>query len=491
MKRLDKILLFASGYGILLVVLALSCSPKVTVHHLDGQKLDSEGPFYSLPVNVIQLQMTVSQVTEEPGRLWFCSELLTLAGFDQGAIEKIRRENEKIYAMPNHRKVTFEISDPKLLVTAVPDPAHTYLIDVKGGFFNQKDITIKLNEIGIITGMDATVTDKTLEYAVTFLEVASTIAPLMLSIPETRPPQPLPRCTGESRVQAHKIVNQISDFGEARKKLITGTGRVSIGGEAFDSMLAEINKMEKQLLEKNFTGYKNKIEWKPLLEYTPLENNEKVLLFSITDKGCIKIPEKNSQNPVVDNLDEIQVPVAIDNVCKIDTDRQDVVIEDISLLITVPADYKENARLEKIRAANYDSSKQEDQGIVYRIPARAKVEVVRKELLPRTNPKTVVMSKPQIAQLGLEATLPAKLGYGKSGYSLEFYDNTGSLKKVGGSSEPIPTTTITKSATAATSIVDSIEDRDIVDLKRKNEEMQLKINKIKLEEELEKLESQD
>lgn len=472
-----------------LTFLALSCSPKVTVRHLDGQKLENDGPIYSLPISVIHVPMTVSQVTETPGKVWECGDELDKLGYDADSIKKIYQANEQIYNSGGKR-ITFEISDIQILVTAVPDPDHTYLIDLKSGFFDQKDTVIRLNELGNITGMDATVTDKTLEYAVTLLEVAAKIFVLGS---KKIPPPPKPTCTYDKRAQARKAVNEILNLRKARKNLVMGTTGDGMDGEALTSMLAEIDKMEKQLIDVNFRPRKSKVEWKPVFEYTPEKDGDSVELFYITDTNCIRLPDGTTNQPNLDNLDEIEIPQSIDsrNSPCLNSDGSQTDKEHVYLTVNAPLHYKENMRLEEIKAAEYETSQEGNQGIVYRIPARSRVQIERSELTNDAQPKLIARSKPQIAQLGTEVTLPAQLGYGKSGYSLEFYDNTGSLKKVGAVSEPIPSSMITRSGAAAASIIDSAENKDIADLKRKNEETQLRINKIKLEAELKKLESEN
>jgi len=467
----------------------LSCSTKVNVHHLDGQKIDSEGVEYSLPLNVVQLKLTISKITQKPGKLWFCADELNRLGFSAESIKSIKGTNKKIYQMPDNKSVSLKISNPVFLIQSPPDPDQTYLVEVKGGLFKQQDLTIKLNKMGNITSFDVTVTDKTSEFISTFVETAATLAPPVFLSPT--PPgyvtPPVPQCTRSLRNDSIVVINEILDLRKEKKNLIVGKNSSIMTKETLDSMIAEINKLEKSTLDKNFRGSSSKVEWKPDFEYIPRSNGEEVLLFSITDKNCIKLPTPNPGVKTASNLDEIQVSGKINKNCA----SQMIAVEDIKLFITVPSNYQENIRIQKIKASQDLSVPKVDQGIVYRIPARAKVEVTSKKRLPFAKPKFIGRSKPQIAQLGIIASLPPELGTGKTGYALEFNDDTGSLKKMGSSSGTTDPAFISKTGTSAKSIIDTIEGREIEKLKLKNEKTQQEINEIKLDDELDTLKSQD
>src|SRR5262249_53118484 len=121
-----------------------------------------EGLFYQLPRTVISVALPVKNVKMKVGPY----EELAACLFPNEAARIVHKTCQ-----------SFELGDPKIDTRGEPDPSETYMIKMRGNYFEDKAITLALNEGGVPTK----ITEDTTNHAVEIVtQAAQTISSLIL-----------------------------------------------------------------------------------------------------------------------------------------------------------------------------------------------------------------------------------------------------------------------------------------------------------------------
>ncbi len=196
--------------------------------------------------------------------------------------------------------------------------------------------------------------------------------------------------------QSEELAEEILILRDDRKALLVGEGDNEYlpDGDALKLMIEKLEDLEQQYLtmfvgETNIETYHYKFEITPTIENL----NSQIILFRFTPVLGIQSWSNSLGEPIVLELQVKNDTKPINNYIKL----------------------KENSIKE--------SKKEIPQGLFYRIPEKTTV-VVKK------NNKTLSKSNIYIAQFGTVNSLPAKLFLDNNNYSIDFYYDLGSIKKI-------------------------------------------------------------
>lgn len=442
--------LIAASLSVAGALLLTGCVSKMVVRKLDhvpaGRKLD--GVFYALPKTIVQAQTTMTRSKSVAGKYVrfvppFFPELDTGDYIEPHCTQKAPCFSFKLE------------EEAALSLRQEADLNEIYMIQVRGGFFEDRSLNMTLASDGRASKVDASVTNQALDFALEFVKPAigifsksfrgvpkPTEAPIQAD--ELRSNEP--SLTEDSAEKAADALNKdtvkarflglpseqqaallrsvdalgvgvlsdpdiwdaLSRFGEMqlwekrREDILTSQApQPSLAKrlEEIDAKLGEIG-------GKNFFGSKTDDKWTALWELEP-ETGDSLpwqrTLFEFSSSGGIcAIHTSNLKNPP-------QPPPGFYNSCSGD--------QMIDLALHSEPEQLSDALVEK----DFDQSG--SRGLRYRVPAQ-----VTGVLLRLASPaREIVRKRLEIAQLGATFSLPDSTGGRKTQYTMDLHDS-GALK---------------------------------------------------------------
>lgn len=154
--------------NLLLMVITLAlvgCATTHKVYHIDHPKSDEvRGVHYTLPRAVVTLDVPIKKTVFKPGRFArFAEETLGIKAKTKGS------ESHSLSGLPTIGQRT------------EPDPEEIYVVQVKGGPFQNRELELDLTEQGILTRAKAVTTATGLDFAISTLGTAAGIAGRVIS----------------------------------------------------------------------------------------------------------------------------------------------------------------------------------------------------------------------------------------------------------------------------------------------------------------------
>jgi hypothetical protein len=389
MSGLNKtIFLFFS----ILVMGACSVKQPFTVRHVSELETghSKQGYFYSLPRNIVTVDVTILKTEEIPGP--FAQFAEKYLGID---------------AVINRPATHYSINDVSINSFAEPDPAQFYFIESDANLHVNSPFSMQLNEGGIITAFNTNYTaseylsqtpqknlDGIFGTEATFnhfmetnlQEKIDTILESVRMDTITIERKTLRRTWVEktSEVRAKEVAEYIIKIRDKRFEIMSGFAEITYSKEAIQYMNDQLMKLENDYLEL-FTGITGKSIIK--YRYTVIPDKDKaadpVTLFFFDDKRGI-----------------IEQPHAASKVLKLNFSR-DFTTRQMGVFTIDPLSGK----------------KPLPTGFYYRIPEHANIAITLDDL-------TIAEARLLISQFGIITSLPP------DDLMIEFYPNTGTVKSI-------------------------------------------------------------
>lgn len=228
-----------------------SCATKYEVFKVDDTTTDStKGVIYSLPKTVVSVEIPIKKTAFKPGVFAkFSDELLGV---------NAKTSNE----------VKFTLGAPVISSRAIADPDQTYILKLKGSWYENREIAVQLNQLGVMTGAQTSVENKGPDLAVNIIKtttdiVARSVLPLPSGIEGARAQQPQHAKAVVANQEQVKRVRAIRSVLERMDK-----NRVAILEK--EKYLALVSEFKRVFEEEDF----KKIE-KPLEEQVRCTNESK------------------------------------------------------------------------------------------------------------------------------------------------------------------------------------------------------------------------
>jgi tetratricopeptide (TPR) repeat protein len=131
-----------------------------------------DGVPYRLPRTVIQVSLPVKKVHEEPGPfVKFAPCFFTENDLSDLVIEKSTK---------------FSLQAPAFSTLGEPDPDESYIVKIKGGYFENKSLLMDYTPAGILTKGEAESKDESLEFTLKAIKTATSIAGALSGITRLR-----------------------------------------------------------------------------------------------------------------------------------------------------------------------------------------------------------------------------------------------------------------------------------------------------------------
>ncbi|MCK5845887.1 MAG: DUF4831 family protein [Bacteroidales bacterium] len=372
-----------------ILILLSSCSSYNVIHVTEDSKPEnSEGFYYSLPRNVVTIDITVEEVIRISGPYAaYASKYL--------GIKDAVQSNTRL----------FELSDIKINTYSEPDPEHYYFVDLSNyGGYKSQSLTMSMSKAGLIQDLndnsDRLVEkeeqekkeDNDIDYSKTFkyfadanlVEKIDTIVEQVIMDTVTVERMHLKRSFVEKSYEqkAKEASELLMKIKEQRLDIITGAQEIAYSGATVSYMAEELAKMEQEYM-KLFTG----------------------------------VTQRNTYHYRYSYLPESQVYSASIPLFKF-SNQEGIVNDDIKkgLMVYIHVDRaRTTSTLEKfIKNTTDDDS---DKGLFYRIPESAKFTIKEGDEL-----KAEVSF--MISQFGVVTNLPAK------NTKVQFYPNSGAIRRV-------------------------------------------------------------
>lgn len=124
------------------------------------KKLD--GVLYRLPRTVVQISQPVKKVKKEPGPFVKYAPCF----FTQSDLDDLITESS----------TKFSLDAPQLSTLGEPDPEESYVVKIKGGYFENKSLLMEYTPTGILSKGEAESKDQSLEFTLKAIKTATSIA---------------------------------------------------------------------------------------------------------------------------------------------------------------------------------------------------------------------------------------------------------------------------------------------------------------------------
>jgi len=418
--------------ALLCVLFALmgGCATQHRVYPVSEKSPTSEqGIVYALPKTVLRIEIPVIQTTTVKGSLADCAK--ACLGTDDAIMAK---------------EITYRIGDPILSYSSRADEDHVYMVAVKGGPFENRDIELELSSKGLLTSAVSSVEDKSIDIAIQTVKTAASVASVFISggaaassvagvskslstssylngylyrpqiVERFAEPQKSPCASCDPR--AEEVLQALVDLRESRRKLITGGSDAEISKEALETMLKAIDVEEGKLVAE-FMGTKTEKIWSAYFEIAPKDWKESHKLLAYGTKTGVSVEKKHALNTEPAAFSGSGHTTSV--VLSIETD-------DYQMAATVEKGYKPKPGVK---------------GYYYRVPGSGTIRVHYGDQLKLTETKP-------IAQYGTIAALPVSTGsLRKSTYTLSLDPESGALTKLKASSQALDPATIAQAGEAA------------------------------------------
>ena len=376
--------------ALLLIVVISACSSYNVIHvEEDNKPINSEGFYYSLPRNVVTIDITVEEVQR-------------IAGPYAAYASKYLGIKDAVLTTTKY----FDLSDIKINTYAEPDPEHYYYVDLsKHRGYNAKSMMIGLSKAGLIQDVNANsdlqiekeTNDKfqktNIDYSKTFkyfadanlVERIDTIVEQVIMDTVTVERRHLKRSLVEKSVEqkAKEASELLMKIKAQRLDIITGAQEVAYSGATVAYMAEELAGMEQEYM-KLFTGViqRNTLHFR--YSYLPASHvySASIPLFKFSTNEGILIDETKKGIMVYIHVNRARTTTTLEKFI---------------------ADTKED--------------KEGDKGFYYRIPESAKFTI-------KEGDKLKAEASFLIGQFGVVTNLPA------TNNKVQFYPNSGAIRRV-------------------------------------------------------------
>ena len=123
----------------------------------NGKPIKMNGVFYALPRTKVKVKVPVKRDDQYPGKFADFAKCFLSHKADDAIM---------------NRSTAFSIGTPEFTERGVPDFYEVYMIRIKGGYFEDKSLTLGLTEAGVFTSVDATSEDRSVDVALGVLDTA-------------------------------------------------------------------------------------------------------------------------------------------------------------------------------------------------------------------------------------------------------------------------------------------------------------------------------
>ena len=305
---------------------------------------------------------------------------------------------------------SFKLGAPEFKTQGEPDPNQVYLVEIRSGWTQDRELLMELSEMGLLTVGDSHGYDRTAEFVVTSIEaVAKTVAATIGvggGVKTTLAPS-AHQLQLVRAAQAKNIADEIAGVRGRRLDLISGRtgGLVEVAPDVLTRLLAELDKTEEELMA-NFWSKSTKAA-KIVYSCTPKASDTEQILFYLDAENGV-YPEVSDDGPVVFIPDEgsFRAPNRSGKPVKLSVRRQ-----------------PDQQFPQIVKDARVGAQFTTEHGFRYRIPALAEAEVT-------LDGKPLGQTRTLIAQFGVVDCLPAGLRSIDSRIVAKFYEASGALKSV-------------------------------------------------------------
>lgn len=343
-----------------LLLCAVTMTAQTSVEKVMPTKASGDGIIYSLPKTSFIINAEITKVTVKAGPYYRYAE--RYLGVKDVATEDV---------------VYYELGKVTLVNKGVPDPENTYKIEFKQktvapfAYLTRDGLLCAINDEYVPESADE---EKKVEQTTTAMSPASVYTEDLLM-------------AGSVAKQAEVAAKQIYHLRESRTDILTGDAdNLPPDGEAMKIVISKLEEQEKALV-KLFTGTESKETTYYDVSIVPEDELDREVLFRFSTKLGILDEDDLGGEPVYINLTAIERAPELD-----------------------PKEAEKKAKMMK--------------GIVYNVPGKARVEVIR-------NNKTLLKKETLVVQFGSRETLaPVILEDKKQPVKVVFYPETGSIRQI-------------------------------------------------------------
>ena len=373
-----------------IVLILNSCSSYNVIHvEEDNRPENAQGFYYSLPRNVVTIDITVEEVQRIAGP--YAAYASKYLGIKDAVLSNT---------------MSYELSDIKINTYAEPDPSQYYFVDLSNySGYDAQSMMIGMSKAGLIQDLndnsDVQVGKETkekyekteIDYSKTFkyfadanlVEKVDTIMEQVLVDTITVERMRLKRSLVEKSYEqkAKEASELLMKIKAQRLDIITGAQEVAYSGATVTYMAEELSKMEQEYM-KLFTGITQRNTFHYRYSFLPASNvySASIPLFKFSSKeGILKDESKNG----------LMVYIHVDRA-------------------------NTTATIEKFIADTKDDKKSNN-GLFYRIPETAKFTIKEGDNLKAE-------ASFLIGQFGVVTSLPSKK------VKVQFYPNSGAIRRV-------------------------------------------------------------
>jgi hypothetical protein len=344
-----------------LLLCAATVTAQTNVEKVVPTKASGDGVTYSLPLTSFIVNAEVTRVTVKAGPYYRYAERYL-----------------GIKDVPTEDAVYYELENVTLASKGVPDPDNVYKIE-----FRQKTIApfACLTPDGLLCSINELYVPEEQAQEVSVEQSKANILPPTSVYTEEL------LMAGSIARQAEIAAKQIYHLRESRTDILTGDAdNLPPDGEAMKIVISKIEEQEKALT-RLFTGAETReTSWFDV-SILPEDELRNEVLFRFSSKLGILDADDLGGEPVCMNLTALERAPELD-----------------------PKEAGKKAKLLK--------------GIVYNVPGRARVEIVR-------NNKTLIKKEMPVVQFGTqEALVPVLLEDKKQPIKVVFYPETGAIKQI-------------------------------------------------------------
>ena len=374
----------------IIIALVSSCSSYNVVHVKEDNKPEnSEGFYYSLPRNVVTIDITVEEVVRIAGP--YAEYASKYLGIKDAVLNSTR---------------FFELSDIKMNTYSEPDPEQYYFVDISNyNGYKAQSIMIGMSQAGLIQDLndnsDRQVEkeklekeeDNDIDYSKTFkyfadanlVEKIDTVVEQVIMDTVTVERMHLKRSFVEKSYEqkAKEASELLMKIKEQRFDIITGAQEVAYSGATVTYMADELSKMEQEYM-KLFTGVIQRNTFHYRYSYKPESHvySASIPLFKFTQQEGIITDKSKAGSMVYIHIDRSRTTTTLEKFIN-DT----------------------------------EGDKDTDKGFYYRIPESAKFTIKEGEELKAE-------ASFLISQFGVVTNLPAK------NTKVQFYPNSGAIRRL-------------------------------------------------------------
>jgi hypothetical protein len=403
----------------LTTVLFMGCASAVKVTRVKDMEKPAPGVYYALPRTVFVIEVPVTNTVFTPGK------------FAKFAEEFGFGTNDLTLA-----STSFSLGEISLRAASEPDPSNVFHVRIQGNFFEDRSLSLELNQAGLLSSASGEADNRVIDYTVQTIEtVAGAIGAAI-------------KFSGVSATSsnAQTLKLEIDDIRKRRFDLLSGKAQpgVSLPADSLKLSLDELNKMERTLAS-HFTGTAKIRVWTARFEIRPVSTN----LDPIT---LLYLNEKTGVSGLNTNLSVNPLPVEFSIS---PTTGSKVVLK----LALAPSASITSAL--KAKAPNTS-------GYFYRRPVPVVASLEHGE-------KLLTRHDVMVAQFGPVLSLPSSTASKSSKQQITLFTDTGSLRTVTVGSKSWDPAQVNKLGTAAGSILSNEGELAELERRRKILEERLKI----------------